>query len=151
MNARSLFTIVALGTGVFASSPRLAHAQQSISDADRNAARDLYNEGVALQKAGRYTEALDKFQRSLAVYPVAPTTAYHMAQCKEALGKLVEAAEQLRLVRDTPLPPGASEAFNEAKQDAAVELQSLEARIPKIKINVQPAGVQGVQVTIDGV
>ncbi len=150
MNARSLFTLVAFSIGAIASCPRLAHAQQVVSDADRNAARDLYVEGVALQKAGKYTEALDRFQRSLAVYPVAPTTAYHMAQCKEALGQLVEAAEQLRLVRDTPLPPGASEAFNEAKQDAAVELQSLEARIPKIKINVLPAGIQGLQVTIDG-
>ena len=73
-----------------------------------------------------------------------------MAQCKEALGQLVEAAEQLRLVRDTPLPPGASQAFNEAKADAATELAQLEARIPKIKIEILPAALQGLVVTIDG-
>src|SRR5205823_1970734 len=142
MKARSLLFVCALS---FSSS---AFAQ--VSDADRNAARDLYIEGMALQKAGKYQEALDRFQRSLAVYPVAPTTAYHMAQCKEALGQLVEAAEQLRLVRDTPLPPGASEAFAQAKNDAAAELQQLEARIPKLKIDVLPAGRQGVVVRIDG-
>jgi len=146
MKARSLLFVCALSCSLgFAPS---AFAQ--VSDADRNAARDLYVEGVALQKAGKYQEALDKFQRSLAVYPVAPTTAYHMAQCKEALGQLVEAAEQLRLVRDTPLPPGASEAFQQAKNDAAAELTQLEGRIPKIKIEIQPAGLQGLVVTIDG-
>ncbi len=149
MRARSLSIVLALCVAApVATAPSRAHAQ--ISDADRNAARDLYVEGVALQKAGKYSEALDRFQRSLAVYPVAPTTAYHMAQCKEALGQLVEAAEQLRLVATTPLPQGASEAFNEAKADAAVELQNLEPRIPKLKVNVLPAGVQGLTVTIDG-
>jgi hypothetical protein len=143
MKARSLLFVFALS---FVASPVLAQ----VSDADRNAARDLYVEGVALQKAGKYQEALDRFQRSLAVYPVAPTTAYHMAQCKEALGQLVEAAEQLRLVRDTPLPPGASEAFNQAKNDAAAELTQLEARLPKVKIEILPAGIQGLVVTIDG-
>jgi len=143
MKARSLLFVCALGLVA-------PSAIAQISDADRNAARDLYVEGVALQKAGKYQEALDKFQRSLAVYPVAPTTAYHMAQCKEALGQLVEAAEQLRLVRDTPLPPGASEAFNQAKTDAAAELTQLEGRIPKVKIEILPAGIQGLVVTIDG-
>ena len=144
MKARSLLFVCASLAFVASS------AFGQVSDADRNAARDLYIEGVALQKAGKYQEALDRFQRSLAVYPVAPTTAYHMAQCKEALGQLVEASEQLRLVRDTPLPPGASEAFNQAKTDAAAELQQLEARIPKVKIDILPAGIQGLVVTIDG-
>lgn len=149
MKARSLSIVLALCFAVpTAIAPSRAHAQ--ISDADRNAARDLYIEGVGLQKAGKYSEALDRFQRSLAVFPTAPTTAFHMAQCKEALGQLVEAAEQLRLIANTPLPPNSSEAFNQAKADAAVELQNLEPRIPKLKINVLPAGVQGLTVTIDG-
>ncbi|HEX4473585.1 MAG TPA: hypothetical protein VH142_00835 [Polyangiaceae bacterium] len=147
MKARSLLLICAVSCfSAFVAPSVLAQ----VSDADRNAARDLYVEGVALQKAGKYQEALDRLQRSLAVYPVAPTTAYHMAQCKEALGQLVEAAEQLRLVRDTPLPPGASEAFAQAKTDAAAELTQLEGRIPKLKIEILPAGVQGLVVTIDG-
>jgi len=144
MNRAALSFFVALSVAL------AAPARAQISDADRNAARDLYNEGWQLQQAGKYTEALDRYQRSLSVFPTAPTTAYRMAQCKEALGKLVEAAEQLRLVATTPLPPGASESFNKAKQDAAAELQALEPRIPKIRINVQPAGVSGLTVTVDG-
>ena len=46
-----------------------ASAQQ-ISDADRKAARDLFNDGATLQAAGKFAEALDKFQKSIAVYPL---------------------------------------------------------------------------------
>ncbi|HSQ63658.1 MAG TPA: PEGA domain-containing protein, partial [Polyangiaceae bacterium] len=129
--------------------PSTARAQQPVSDADRNTARDLYKEGWALQQAGKYTDALDKYQRSIAVYS-APTTAFRIAQCKAALGQLVEAAEELRAVRDVQLPANAPEAFVKAKQEAATELQSVEPRIPKLKINVTPANATGLTVTIDG-
>jgi len=124
-------------------------ARAQVSDADRNAARDLYNEGWSLQQAGRYNEALDRYQRSIAVFP-APTTAFRVAQCKEALGKLVEAAEDLRAITHAALPPNAPQAFVTAQRDAATELASVEPRIPKVTINVNPPGVQGLVVTIDG-
>jgi hypothetical protein len=130
-------------------SPKTAHAQQQVSDADRNAARDLYVEAETLRQQGRYADALDRYQRSLAVFP-APTTAFRVAQCKAALGQLVEAAEELRAVANAALPPNASEAYIKAKQEAATELQSVEPRIPKLKINVQPSPLAGLSVTIDG-
>jgi len=145
MNGRSLL----LGLALLAVTP-LAHAQQ-VSDADRTAARDLYIEGTQLQQQGRYAEALDRFQRSLAVFPTAPTTAFRIGQCKMALGQLVEAAEELRLVATTPLPAGANPDFVKAKNDATVELAALEPRIPKLRINVLPAGLQGLSVSIDNV
>ena len=126
----------------------VAHAQ--VTDADRNAARDLYIEGVSLQKQGRYADAVDRFQRSFAVFP-APTTALRIAQCKSALGQHVEAAEELRAIGNAALPANPSEDFIKAKQEAATELQSLEPRIPKLKINVQPSPLAGLSVTIDGV
>lgn len=147
MNGRSFLFGLSLSLAV----AMTAHAQQPISDADRNAARDLYVEGTQLQQQGRYADALDRFQRSLAVFPTAPTTAYRIAQCKMALGQLVEAAEMLRLVATIPLAQNGNPDFVKAKADAAIELAPLEARIPKLKINVMPAGVQSLQVSIDNV
>ena len=148
MNGRALSIFVGLSFAVpLAIAPSPARGQ--VSDADRNAARDLYNEGWQLQQQGRYADAVDRYTRSLAVFP-APTTAFRLAQCKEALGKLVEAAEELRAIRNAPLPAGSPQAFVTAQQDAAAEVPKLEARIPKIKIEIQPAGISGLVVTVDG-
>lgn len=124
-------------------------ARAQVSDADRTAARDLYNQGWSLQQAGRYADALDRYQRSVAVFP-APTTAFRIAQCKEALGKLVEAAEDLRAITHAALPAGSPSAFVTAQRDATSELAAVEPRIPKVTINVNPPGLQGLVVTIDG-
>ena len=129
--------------------PAVARAQQQVSDADRNTARDLYNEGYKLQQQGKYAEALDRYQRSISVYS-APTTAFRIAQCRAALGQLVEAAEELRAVANAQLPAGSPDAFVKAKQEATTELASIEPRIPKLKINVVPANAVGLTVTIDG-
>ncbi len=145
MNGRTFAAIVLL------SSALATHARAQVSEADRTAARDLYVEGSQLQQQGHYAEALDRFQRSLAVFPTAPTTAFRIAQCKMALGQLVEAAEELRLVATQPLPQGANQDFVKAKNDATAELAALEPRIPKLRVNVLPAGVQGLSVTIDNV
>ena len=148
MKVRALSILVGLSFAVpLAIAPSPARGQ--VSDADRNAARDLYNEGWQLQQQGRYADAVDRYTRSLAVFP-APTTAFRLAQCKEALGKLVEAAEELRAIRNAPLPAGSPQAFVTAQQEAAAEVPKLEARIPKIKIDIQPAGVSGLVVTVDG-
>ncbi len=148
MHVRSFLTALVLAA-VPATFVTEAHAQQ-VNDADRNAARDLYNEGWALQQQGRYADAAERYTRSLAVFP-APTTAFRQAQCKAALGQLVEGAEELRAVMNATLPANPPEAFIKAKQEAAAELANLEPRIPKLRINVQPSPLQGMQVTIDGV
>jgi len=151
MHARSasFLLTLAIAIPVVEFSATTARAQQQVSDADRNAARDLYQEGDTLRQQGRYADALDRFQRSFAVFP-APTTAFRIAQCKTALGKLVEAAEEFRAVTNVQLPASPPEAYVKAKQDAAVELGLLEPRIPKLKINVNPSPLAGLTVTIDG-
>jgi hypothetical protein len=121
---------------------------QSVSDGDRAAARDLYNEGVALQ-ATRPQDALDKFQRSYAVLN-APTTYLHLVQCEVALGKLVEAAEGYRTIIRTVLPPGSSKPFFDAQTTASQELAQLEPRIPHVKIAVTPDRLTGLALALDG-
>jgi hypothetical protein len=118
------------------------------TDADRAAARDLYGAGVTLQQQGKFGDALDKFQRSIAVMRV-PTTQLHIAQCKVGLTHLVAGAEDYRAIMNTTLPPNSPPAFVDAQKLAGQELASLEPRIPHAKIVVAP-NPPGLQVVVDG-
>ena len=120
-----------------------------VTDADRTAARDLYAAGAALQQQGKYADALDKFQRSVSVFP-APTTVLHVAQCKVALGRLVEAAEDYRAIVNVTLPKGSPPAFYDAQKMAGQELKDLEPRVPHARVIVTPEKTPGLQVIIDG-
>ena len=133
-----------LASLLFAQSPATAQ----VSDADRQAARDLYGAGFQLQQAGKYADALDKFQRAQAVFS-APTNLLHIAECQAQLGRLVESAESYRVLTRTPLPAGSPQSFTAAVQQGAAELQQVETRIPKVKIDVSPANVSGLSVSID--
>ncbi len=122
---------------------------QTASDADRAAARELATQGLQLQQAGNFTDALDRFDRAQAVFS-APTHLLHIAQCEAALGKLVEAAETYRTLVRTPLPTGAPAAFVQAQQEGAAELSQVEPRIPSIRLFVKPANLTNLQILIDG-
>src|SRR5258708_11075172 len=87
-----------------------APARGQVTDSQRAAARDLFKEGDALQRAGKLAEALDKFQRAQAVFD-APTNLLRIAECEAALGRLVESAEAFRAVLPAPLPAGAPPAL----------------------------------------
>jgi hypothetical protein len=121
----------------------------AVSDADREAARNLFKEGFTLQAAGSYADALDRFRRSQQVYP-APTALLHIAECEAKLGRLVEAAETYRTLAREPLPPNPPPPFVAAQAQGAAELQQIEPRIPHIRIDVTPVNAPGMVVTIDG-
>src|SRR3984957_12939295 len=94
---------------------------QPASDADRAAARELFVEGVKLQEAGSFADALDRFDRAQAVFS-APTHLLHIAECEAAVGKLVESAETYRTLTRTTLPPGAPNAFVQAQKPGTAKL-----------------------------
>ncbi|CAN5303266.1 hypothetical protein BH09MYX1_BH09MYX1_51100 [soil metagenome] len=119
------------------------------SDADRAAARDLFNAGASFQQQNKHGEALDSFSRSMSVYP-APTTALRIAQCKAALGRLIEASEGYRAIVNAQLPAGSPPAYVESQKAAAEELARLEPKIPKARIIVVPDRAPGLAVAIDG-
>jgi hypothetical protein len=127
--------------------PPVAHAQ--VSDSDRAAARELYIEGVKLQDQGKFTEALERFQRAQSVFS-APTHLLHIAECQAALGRLVESAETYRTLVRTPLPAGSPPAFVQAQQQGAAELTQVEPRIPTLKLHVKPEHLSNMTVQIDG-
>jgi hypothetical protein len=142
--------VVTTGTATSTSTgPAMGVGPTVVSDADRAAARDLFTEGVTLQQGGKFPEALDRFQRSYAVF-AAPTTAVRIAQCKIALGKLLEGAEGYRAISNMNIPKGSPQAFFDAQNTAAAELQQVDPRIPRARINVTPPNLPGLSVTIDG-
>jgi PEGA domain len=120
-----------------------------VSDAERAGARELFKQGDELQRGGHFAEALDKFQRAQQVF-AAPTNLLRIAECDAALGRLVESAEAYREVVRTPLAPGAPPAFQAAVDQAKAELSQVEPRVPKLIVQVQPAGVHEPQMQIDG-
>jgi hypothetical protein len=125
------------------------HAFAQVSDTERAGARELFKEGDQLQRAGHFAEALDKFQRAQQVY-AAPTNLLRIAECDAALGRLVASAEAYREILRMPLPAGSPPAFQAAVDQAKAELSQVEPRMPKVTVQVQPAGVQNAQMQIDG-
>ena len=110
MRTKPLFvTTIGLLAFLACSAPLLAQ----VSDAERAAARDLFKEGDELQRAGKFADALDKFQRAERAYD-APTNVVRIAECQAALGRLVESAETYRSALRAPLPPGSPQAFQTA-------------------------------------
>lgn len=145
---RSLhFLLLAAALSVSAAWAPSAGAQ--VSDAERAAARELFREGDELQRAGKFAEALDKFQRAQQVFS-APTNMLRIAECDAALGRLVESAEAYRAVVRTPLPPNSPAAFQSAVEQAKAELAQVEPRVPKIVVQVDPASAAGQQLQVDG-
>lgn len=138
------FRSLLFSAAVLASPAALAQPQA----ADVQAARELFKDGFTLQQAGKFPEALDKFQRSYDTYG-APTTALHIAQCQAAMLRLVEAAETYRGVARVEADPAKPE-FQQAKDQATAELAQVEPRIPHLTIKVTPASAQGLVVTLDG-
>jgi hypothetical protein len=136
---------LALGASVFIA-PQRAFAQTT-SDSDRAAARELYFAGVALQDAGKFGDALDKFSRANQVI-TAPTNLLHMAECEAMLGRLVESMEHYRGAIRLNLPTSPA-AFKAAAEQAAQEVKGVESRVPELKIDVTPANVPTLTVTID--
>ncbi len=144
---RSLPLTLLAAFALFSAAP--AWAQPAVSDADRDAARNLFKEGYDLQRAGNYADALDRFKRSQQVYP-APTALLHIAECQAQLLHLVEAAETYRTLAREPIADGAPAAFVAAQMQGAAELQQIEPRIPHVRVEVKPADVPSLEVTIDG-
>jgi hypothetical protein len=116
-----------------------APARAQVTEAERVVARELFKEGDELQRVGRFTEALDKFQRAEGAYS-APTNVLRIAECQAALGKLVESTESYRAIVRTPLPAGAPQAFRAAIEQAKGELGQVEPRVPKLIVRVGPRG-----------
>jgi hypothetical protein len=123
-------------------------APPAVTDTDRLNAREQFTAGMKAQQEGHWAEALLAFQRAQALFP-APTNMLHIAECEAQMGRLVEAAETYRGLKLLQLPKDAPQPFFAAQAQGAAELQQVEARIPKMRIDVTPAGIPNLSVTLD--
>ncbi len=144
---RTNVTLLALlfsATVTVASGPAFAQ-----SDQDRSAARSAALEGIKAYKEGRHAEAVSLLSRAEVVVH-APTHLLYLARAQQQLGRLVEAREAYLKVVNETLPPSAPSVFVEAQAQAAAELESIQPRLPKLKLVVSGTELSNVKVLIDG-
>lgn len=127
----------------------------------RARARELGQQGLADLDGKRYAAAEERLSEAIALYP-APTLYIARSQAREAQGKLVAAAQDLRTV--TQMPPVADEpaAYGEARNTAKKRLPALDGRVGRLVVLVSggpaevtvngtpwPAAVHGQAVPVD--
>lgn len=71
---------------------------QANDAATRATARSLFEEGVAFSEAGKWSDAAERFQRSMSLRP-SQVVAFNLATALMELGRLVEASELLEGIR----------------------------------------------------
>jgi hypothetical protein len=139
---RAAYVLVSMAVLVgFCTAAPSAYAQTA---ADLERGRVLFREGLALEAAGDWKEALGKFE-AVARIRLTPQVRFHIARTKEYLGRLTEALGDYRM------------AEYEATQTQAQELplisqarSALQQRIPRLVIE-QGAGGGLQRLTLDGV
>ncbi len=140
----TLLTVTAAGSAMPA-----AHAQTTVSAADKATARNTATEGIELYREQKYAEALDRMQRAQQLFQ-APVHLLYIARCQRELGQWVEAAETYRALVKTQLESGAPDAFVKAQSDGKSELEELQPRIPRLLVEITPADAPELQLELDG-
>ena len=114
---------------------------------DLSRARQLFSQGVTQEAAGDWAGALATFQ-DVARIKMTPQVRFHIARCKEHLGRLNEALGGYRLAEHeaSELGDKATELLEEVQRSRV----ALEARVPKLVIERGP-GASAARVELDGV
>jgi hypothetical protein len=119
-----------------------ARAQTSAETAE---ARELFVQGGALAEQGKWDEARVRFERSLKLKH-ASLTLYSLGVAQRQTGRLVEARASFVAFLAEPSTP-ATKPFEKPANEAIAELDK---RIARIHFEINPAGVTGMTVELDG-
>ena len=95
--------------------------------------RDLFWQALSLEVAGDWAGALARIQQAAQI-KTTPQVRFHLARCKEQLGRLTEALGDYRLSEYEAVRVNAAE-LSEIKNGR----QTLEKRVPKLVVTVSPA------------
>jgi hypothetical protein len=126
------------------------HAQASAADdSARTEARKLAYAGVAAYQASDFRTASEKLERAFAMLP-APSVGLYSARALVKLGKLTEGAARYRQIAQLVITAGERNVQETARQNAAAELASLTPQIPRLRVQLEGATVDQVQVLLDG-
>ncbi|MGK3995735.1 hypothetical protein [Sorangium sp. So ce1024] len=115
------------------------------SAADVAVAREIFIEGSELASQGRWEQARERYERSLAIKRAA-ITLYSLGVAQQQTGQLVEALESFRAFLLEPSAPATKEYERLARQAA----QELERQVAALELRVTPADVAGLEVKVDG-
>ncbi len=144
--ARSTFALVLAAALLPTTVPAVAWAQKTgaPTKADLERAKKLFFEGVDLEQEGNWSEALERFE-AVAQVRMTPSVRFHIALCKEHMGKLVEALREFELAE----ADAKAEKVDAVLKEAPEHIAAIKPRIPKISVRV-PDDVEGLSVTLDG-
>ena len=123
-----------------------AHAAPAApsDDAIEKERTEVYRQGVALAEAGRWGEALERFQRVMALRS-APRALLALASAEEHVGRLVSAKRTYGKARDD----ARAESDEALAGKAEAALQALEPRIPRLAL-VVPREVADPEARLEG-
>ena len=119
-----------------------AHAQSDVETAHKQAARELFSEGLKYADDQRWTEAESRFRRALE-FRQSPVIAFNLASVLAKQSRLTEASETLHgVLRADALP-------DSVREPAAQLLAEIEPRIGRLTIEVRGGGDEDV-IELDG-
>jgi len=152
LRSRVLRGFFALGVAASLGLPGAAWAQPEAAsveatEADKEKARRLMDQGVEREEAKDYASALKAFEAAHALVKL-PMTGYAVARAQAGLGLLMEALESATQAKLTPVRPNETPAFGKARSDAEALAQKLAARVPSIQVKVEGPSA-GAEVSID--
>ena len=122
-------------------SARVAGAQP----APKSEADKLFKEGIALFDQGKFDEACEKFEQSIARDPHAIGTLMNLGRCNERRGKVATALKRFQEAYDR-----ASQANAIAMRDAAQErIGALTGQVPVVTISRAGPPLEGEKLVVD--
>jgi hypothetical protein len=124
--------------------PARAQGRAPVADAREQERAALYKAGLALAQAGRWDQALAKFQEVVAIRSAAPALVA-LATAQEKLGKFASAKRSWVSARADAQAAGDEGLVRRAEAG----LQEVEGRLARISIRL-PGDAPGAQATIDG-
>jgi hypothetical protein len=105
----------------------------------------LYREGIELAKAGRWTEAVERFREVVAAR-AAPPALYTLGQAEEHIGRLARAERHY----ETALAMARAAGAKDVADAAARALSAIEPRVPRVVVWAA-GGIDHATAAIDGV
>jgi hypothetical protein len=115
----------------------------SDEDADLARLRILFADGQALEAAGRWADALERFD-AVARWRSTPEIQFHRAICLERLGRLLAADHAFKSARAS-----ARQGDGSVRAEADAHIADLDARIPRVRVALSGV-VRDVVLKLDG-
>ncbi|AUX39773.1 hypothetical protein SOCE26_011680 [Sorangium cellulosum] len=129
---------------------REARRAEEADDVATRALRLQFAQGLTLEGAGRWADALERFEAIARLRPTANVT-FHIGLCHDRLGRLLKAERTYHDARTAAraAPPEALAASPAMLAEIDARLHDLDGRMPRIVLNLAGA-TEGVIVLLDG-